>query len=86
MFNRFVPQSFNLNSNQTLWKLLNRTIYSDSTQWLRNAGPKSSLKEENVPPSEREVIRKLVEDYGFTYLYSEDMMYKVHKITRADLV
>ena len=27
----------------------------------------------------------MIEDFGFTHLYSEDMMYKVHKITRADL-
>ena len=31
------------------------------------------------------MIRTLIEDFGFTHLYSEDMMYKVHKITRADL-
>lgn len=39
----------------------------------------------NIPPSEKEVIRKLIEDFGITHLYPEDMMYKVHKITRADL-
>ena len=31
------------------------------------------------------MTRKLIEDFGITHLYPEDMMYKVHKITRADL-
>jgi hypothetical protein len=31
-------------------------------------------------------MRKLIEDFGITYLYSEDMFYKVHKISRADLL
>lgn len=50
-FNRYIPQSFSVNSNQTLWRLKNRTIYAEAedNQWLRNAGPKSELKETNIP-------------------------------------
>jgi hypothetical protein len=46
-FNRYIPQSFSLNSNQTLWRLKNRTIYSEleGNQWLRNPGPKSELNQ-----------------------------------------
>jgi hypothetical protein len=36
-FNRFIPQAFDLKSNRTIWKLLNRTIYrDDDNTWLRN--------------------------------------------------
>ncbi len=31
-------------------------------------------------------MRKLIEEHGLTHLYSEDMFYKVHKISRADFL
>lgn len=30
------------------------------------------------------MLRTLIEDYGFKYLYSEDLFYKTHKISRKD--
>ena len=53
---------------------------------MRNTGPKSELRKENLPASQKEVVRKLIEDYGISHLYSEDMFYKVHKISRADFL
>jgi len=39
-----------------------------------------------LPASQREVIRKLIEDFGISHIYPEDMFYKVHKISRADFL
>lgn len=39
-----------------------------------------------MTPSQREVIRKLVEVYGITHLYTEDKFYETHKISRADFL
>jgi hypothetical protein len=60
-FNRFIPQAFDLRSNRTIWKLLNRTIYRDDDHtWLRNQDPLAELNDKNLPAVEREVLRKLV--------------------------
>jgi len=86
-FNRFVPQSFDLKSNRTIWKLLNRTIYrDDDSSWLRIQDPLAELNKVNLPAAEREVLRKLIQDHGLSYLYPEDMFYKTHKISRKDFV
>jgi hypothetical protein len=90
-FNRFVPQSFNINSNSTIWRTLNRTVYRDldeaeNRRWLRNEDTRSELRDKNMPASTREVLRKLSEEHGITHLYNEEMFYKVHKITRADFL
>ena len=86
-FYRFVPQVYNINSNATIWKMLNRTVYRDASErWLRNEDSRQQLKDKNMPASTREVIRKLIEDYGITHLYSEDMFYKTHKISRSDFL
>jgi hypothetical protein len=44
------------------------------------------LKQKNLIPAEREVLRKLIEVYRFKHLYPESKFYKTHKITRAELV
>ena len=44
------------------------------------------MDEPNLPTFQREVIRKLIEDFGISHLYSEDMFYKVHKVSRADFL
>ena len=39
-----------------------------------------------MPVSEREIWRKLIEEYGIKYPYNEDMFYKTHKISRKDFI
>jgi hypothetical protein len=39
-----------------------------------------------MPASQRELLRKLIEDYGFRYLKSEESFYKTHKISRSDFL
>ncbi len=86
-FNRFVPQSYDLKSNKTIWKILNRTIYrEDDHTWLRIQDPLAELNKINLPATEREVLRKLIQDYGISYLYPEDVFYKTHKISRIDFL
>ncbi len=52
-FNRFVPQSFLLNTNPTIWRLLNRTIYrhDDEGHWLRNLDSRHQMRNKNMPAS-----------------------------------
>ena len=84
--NRYQLQSSGVNSNKTIWKVLNRTIYREDEQlrWLRNDDSRAELKfKKNLIPAEREVLRKLIEVYGFRHLYPESKFYKTYKITRA---
>ena len=39
-----------------------------------------------MPPKEKEIMRKLIFDYGLKYLHSEQKFYKVYKISRADFL
>lgn len=39
-----------------------------------------------MPASEREVWRKLIEEYGLKYPYNDELFYKTHKITRKDFI
>jgi len=67
---------------------LNRTIYrhDEPNQWLRNKGPKHELQKKNQSNSEREVIRKLMEEHGLRYLPSEKKFYKLFKLSRAEFL
>lgn len=86
-FYRYVPQSWDINSNATIWKILNRTIYhNDSQSWLRNKDSRRQLEDKNMTAVQRETLRKLIEDHGMTHLYSEDMFYQAHKVSRGDFL
>lgn len=39
-----------------------------------------------MPSTQREIIRRLMEDFGMTHVYPEDLFYKTHKISRADFL
>ena len=85
--NRYQLQSSGINSNKTIWRIQNRTIYrEDESRWLRNENSRAQLKQKNLIPAEREVLRKLIEVYHFKHLYPESKFYKTHKITRAEFV
>jgi hypothetical protein len=85
--NRYQLHSSGINSNKTIWKIQNRTIYrEDENRWLRNENSRAQLKQKNLIPAERELLRKLIEVYGFKHLYPESKFYKTHKITRAEFV
>jgi hypothetical protein len=68
--------------------MLNRTIYRPDAdhEWLRNQDPKAELKHKNMSASEKQVVRKLIDEHGLKYLYPEQIFYKTHKITRGDFL
>ena len=39
-----------------------------------------------MPSSEKEVWRKLIEDYKIKFPYDEEKFYKTHKISRKDFI
>eukprot|EP00347_Sterkiella_histriomuscorum_P004220 403361286 len=87
-FNRYLPQSTDLTSNRTIWKILNRTIYreGEDSNWLRNQNYDSELNKKNMTNQEKEVIRRLKKDHNMKYLYPEKLFYKTHKFSRAELL
>lgn len=86
--NKYTPQSYDIGQSRTIWKILNRTIYreDEENQWLRNKDSRAELSIKNLTPIQKEVVRNLIEVYGFKYLYSESKFYKTHKISRADFL
>ena len=59
--------------------MLNRTIYrEDAPNWLRRDMAKKEWSKKNLGNQEREVIRKLQQDYGLKMLYDEDAFYNMY--------
>ena len=44
------------------------------------------LQKVNMPPRDREVLRKLMQEYGLKHLQSESKFYRLYKVTRADFL